>query len=389
MTKLIELTPLADFFFGGEATFGQGQNRHYFVRSNLWPQQTSLLGMLRYELLKSEPIAFDLAKNEVSNEAEATSLIGFNGFDGSRNDAFGIVEGISPVFLLSPEGLPYFLRSRMFLEGMEKTWLEKKPKFQAINLLTEIPKSVSALADSIGYQLMCEKEGEQEAKAYDGKTDFKEMLIGKDSKVPVSEVFIKVNKTGNRKEYDGVSDESGFFKQDFFHLKGGWRFAFIVEFSDDLPKGFGTWRKVQLGAERRLFSLSIGDTTPIFEGIEFKEGSFLHFEKLYPQDPEAINPDLSLVVLLSDAKAEPHINHYADFVSSETIPFRYLNTHLKDPNTLWNQDQAPKSSRYNLLRRGSVFYAKDTQHIENELINAAAFRRIGYNYFKTITVQQI
>ena len=70
MVQLIQLAPLSDFFFGGEATFGQGQNQHYFVRSNPWPQQTTLLGMLRYELLKSAPLAFDLAKDKINFEAK-------------------------------------------------------------------------------------------------------------------------------------------------------------------------------------------------------------------------------------------------------------------------------------------------------------------------------
>ena len=52
-TKLIKLTPLDAFFFGDENTFGM-DNTSYYVRSRKLPQQTSLLGLLRYELLKKK-----------------------------------------------------------------------------------------------------------------------------------------------------------------------------------------------------------------------------------------------------------------------------------------------------------------------------------------------
>lgn len=390
MTQLIELTPLADFFFGGEATFGQGDNRHYFVRSNLWPQQTSLLGMLRYELLKSDPSAFDLATNQIINEGKnAGDLIGRQGFDGSSDATFGIIEGLSPVFLLSPGGTPYFLRSKAFLASSEKTWLQKMPDFHAINLLTKSNKPTK----TEGYQLMRRyknKKSEVIEEPFDGKTDFETRLIGKNGhKLPLDEVFIKVHKTGNRKEYSGETDESGFFKQDMFRLATGWRFAFLVELSKDFPKGFGTERKVQLGAERRLFRLLVKDTTEPFKDITFDkdEITFSGFQKLYGQDTEAIHAELSQVVLISDAKASVTLNQSSDFVSADSVSFRHLNTHFHDPNNLWTQQSHPKSTRYNLLRRGAVFYAKDTTSIETELKQAKAFRRIGYNYFKTIKAQ--
>lgn len=399
MTKLIELTPLADFFFGGEATFGQGENRHYFVRSNLWPQQTSLLGMLRYELLKSEPKAFDLKNDLVTNDAEAEAIIGKQGFDGSTNLSFGIIEGLSPVFLLSPDGMPYFIRSRAFLEQSEKTWLQKMSGFRAANLLADSAKKTKV----DGYQIMRQYKnlkGETVKDSFDGKLDFAQMLmpqVGKpkplfyDKELSPEGVFIKVNKTGNRKEYSGATDESGFFKQDMFRLATGWRFAFLVELLQDFPKGFGASRQVQLGAERRLFRLSAKDLTETFKGIAFdkKENAFTGFQDLYGLDLEAAHDELAQVVLLSDAKATAVINQSADFVSADTIAFRHLNTHLLDPNSLWTLLSHPKSTRHNLLRRGGVFYASDTKTIETELKQAAAFRRIGYNYFKTISNEKI
>ena len=234
MIKLFQLKPLGEFFFGGEATFGPGDNRHYFVRSNLLPQQTSLLGLLRHELLKSDPSVFDLVADRIINPAAAAKLVGSQGFDGITDAPFGIIEGLSPIFLLDQNGTPFFLQARLALKQRERTWLEKKssaePRFRSESLLA------TASAKTTGYQLMTEKlkKGRLVAESYDGKAEFQEMLVGADGRqvslrydpdeAPEG-VFIKIEKTGNRKDYEGASDESGFFKQHMFKLRSGWRFS--------------------------------------------------------------------------------------------------------------------------------------------------------------------
>lgn len=248
MTKLIELTPLSDFFFGGEATFGQDANRHYFVCSNLWPQQTSLLGMLRYEILKSEPLVFDSSQDAITDKTKAAELIGSQGFDGLHEEPFGIIEGLSPVFLLSPDGVPFFLCSQAYLESSTETLLIKglssENGFRAINMLDD-----TTTVSNSGYLLMRRAMAKTSAAPYDGKIEFEETLIGCNGELrPVfvdtqnknSEgVFIRVFKTGNRKEYDGSTDDSGFFKQDFYKLRSGWRFAVLAELNSELPSSFG------------------------------------------------------------------------------------------------------------------------------------------------------
>lgn len=50
---LITLTPMDWFFFGGERTLDDGKSADYISHSNKFPQQSALLGMIRYQLLKS------------------------------------------------------------------------------------------------------------------------------------------------------------------------------------------------------------------------------------------------------------------------------------------------------------------------------------------------
>ena len=40
------------FFFGGERTLDDGKSADYISHSNKFPQQSALLGMIRYQLLK-------------------------------------------------------------------------------------------------------------------------------------------------------------------------------------------------------------------------------------------------------------------------------------------------------------------------------------------------
>ncbi len=393
MIKLIQLRPLGEFFFGGESTFGQGLNQHYYVRSNLLPQQTALLGLLRHELLKSEPKAFDLKTDSITTKEEAGALVGLQGFDGTSDHAYGIIDGISPVMLLNENGTPFFLHTRLALAGCQNSWLEKKSEdalaFQFENLLASSEKKQA------GYQLMCKrvKKGNTVVEPYDDKTDFEEMLIDASGQlIPLhydpeeapNGVFIRVPKTGNRKNYSGASDESGFYKQDMFKLRNGWSFAFLAAFNAGLPAGFGIERNTNFGAERRPFRLNVSDPGQAFAGINFVENAFQNLENLF-SSPHQAPPGLSQVVLLSDASATAALYDQADFAITETIPFRHLLANLRNPNSLWNAGHEPKSRRYNLLRRASVLFTQSPQAIETQLAAALAFRRIGYNYFKTIT----
>jgi hypothetical protein len=136
--KHIRLTPLGTFFFGGENTFGATENRNYFVKSNLMPQQTSLLGLLRLELLRSNPTVFDLKTDKVIDKNAAIELIGGESFDGKQTD-FGCISGLSPVFL-EKEGVPFFLRGKEYVKN-EQAIVEENNTAHFENLLDANAKS--------------------------------------------------------------------------------------------------------------------------------------------------------------------------------------------------------------------------------------------------------
>ena len=120
----ITLTPLDTFFFGGETTFGQDAGANYFAVSNRFPQQTTLLGLLRHQILMQND-AFPLPN------ANATDLIGENSFDAEMKHSFGSIKHLSPI-VMQKAGKDYFVRSREFvLVENEET---KKDETQALTL---------------------------------------------------------------------------------------------------------------------------------------------------------------------------------------------------------------------------------------------------------------
>jgi CRISPR-associated protein Cmr3 len=377
--QFITLAPLSDFFFGNERTFGM-DNSHYYAKSDKFPQQTSLLGMLRYELLKSSPTLFDIAQDKVTHAKQAADLIGTNGFGDQYDFAYGIIEGISPVFLLNPDGVPFFVSGSIVLKDSEATKIRAATDFRAYNLLR--PES------KVEQPFLIERTKGGKASPYDGKVDFEQQLAGSDgSIIDMDKVFHTVQRTNNRKRYDGQTDDAGFFKQDLYRLATGWKFGFLAAFNQPDHTRLGNSRLVHLGAERRHFRMEIQDAQPVerFKAITVEEGVFQNFGNLYGGKKMEGTDPIWQTILLSDAYAPPAVYDTALLAYTSKASFRHLNTHLKDPNDVFKKDKPlPKSSRYTLMARGGSLFSNESTAIETHLAEANAFQRIGYNYFKTL-----
>lgn len=139
---LVRLKPIDTYFFGGKNTFGEGDNKTYLVESRAFPQQTTLLGMIRQEIL----ILKDIYKENWSNYSKydretgkkyktlMENNIGKNSFSingGQQN--FGIIKGLSPVFLAKNNQFFFKLPLDFGLEFEKKksgkSYLNKRRKF--------------------------------------------------------------------------------------------------------------------------------------------------------------------------------------------------------------------------------------------------------------------
>ena len=152
---------------------------------------------------------------------------------------------------------------------------------------------------------------------------------------------------------------------------------------------FETSRHVQLGAERGMFLLET--QTPKgkhFANISSDGNAFSGFETLYGQEyPKS--KTLGGLALLSDCWLDSQLKPEPEFAMSKTVSFRHLNnTHLRDPNELWTANSAPKSLRYNMFQRGSVFFSANPSKHQDQIQSLESFRRIGYNYCITFEKNQ-
>ena len=103
----VELKPLEPYFFAGEKSFGFGKKKkqsynNYFIRSELFPTQTTLLGTIRYLILKKYNL---LTTKDYSNEKEQEKYVGKSSFQiGQKNQSYGMIERLSPLFILNEKG---------------------------------------------------------------------------------------------------------------------------------------------------------------------------------------------------------------------------------------------------------------------------------------------
>ncbi|MBR2025235.1 MAG: hypothetical protein IKA02_05455 [Clostridia bacterium] len=99
---LIKLTPWEPYFFGNEKSFKYpgtkiGGSNQYFIKSELLPAQTSILGLLRYILLPVKKDFKEYTNEDKKINAETVGEFSFK--YGNKND-FKKIHGISSVFLM-------------------------------------------------------------------------------------------------------------------------------------------------------------------------------------------------------------------------------------------------------------------------------------------------
>ena len=385
---LIKLKPIGKYFFGGDMTFEVGDKSNkdynskyssYIIVSNKFPQQTSLLGMLRYLLLTKSPEVFSLVKNQITNKSDAANIIGQTSFsvipdhklDEKQDSRFGKIVSIGPCFLLHEYSKE---------DGLVEEYFHSAPKdFQ---LMVSFKDGLEAYYNgnalkvpSIRYKVKKEQpDGEKkiEIVKYSSKAEFDTIYIsGNGSTIKEDEVFIKDTRIGINKSYEGKTshDDKGYYKQISYRLKDGFSFAFVAEVDFDLSRCQN--ELVSLGADGSKFSLSAsllsdGFQTPHYpNGITLVEGAYR-------------------VILLSDSLLDTEDLKKACFNISGSIPFRFLKTDVNCENYNVLGGTVKRSTRkYYLYEKGSVFYfenEKSANEFVEQVVSKEEFHQIGYNY---------
>ncbi|MEZ4885618.1 MAG: type III-B CRISPR module-associated Cmr3 family protein [Chitinophagales bacterium] len=383
----IRLTPLDKYFFGGEVTFGaDGAGSNYLVHSNRYPQQTSILGVLRKELLIQNGLLEDRFKSQLLEDqfkdqlltdkptkADITALIGEKGFrlESKSRANFGVIEAISPVFLHSKEGIYLQIPA-------DQGW--------HFSLL----KGHSLMKESKG-QIPClkQKEGDKWLNFSEkkGLKDFLQCVDKEIQQEPNKKMFVEKSQIGIKKNLSGNTEKNAFYKQTFYTLKDSFAFGCYVTLSDGEKLKDGLDTIVEMGAERSGFRMEVKkvtDTTLAFDP-----------KVLTGELSNSSAPTTQRIVLLSDAYiGEKDIFKHCHFALTDTTPFRYIQTSVDKTSKYYNlrdwdidEEEIPQlSEKYNLLKRGSVLYVDKSElhEVEKVLKGFEQFRQIGYNQYQVL-----
>ena len=367
---LVKLTPLDYFFFGGENTFGgrDGSQSNYLVRSQYYPQQTALLGLVRHQLLLQNGL---LVNDQITNHQEAALLIGERSFYHSEgaNPSFGAIRSLTGLMYARRDDF-YFPAGRTYGYDPDTNTLKKLKLTQQAGLpLLKDYSEKGGVLNLLG------------AKGKNKLMTYEEHLLEN-----IDSCYLSKRQQGIHKNYQGKTEEKAYFIQTVFKLTSDCAFAFVVELATTVP---GTSKPVQLqsqrmvrfGGEQSTFRMEV---TP-FQGEVEKQYPVYEADAHYHQ-----------IILLSDAYLPEYVpGQSAYFANTAITDFRCLQTevrHTSNYATLGAKSSASqrpvyKSKKLSLLQRGSVFYGKDHQSLESlaaSLEKETAFRTIGYNQYVTV-----
>ena len=350
----ITLTPVDKFFFGNGMTFAiKGQDRDfenqyvsYIIESSIFPQQTSLVGMLRFLILRNA--GDDVFRNgQIVDKTKAMKLIGNRSFMVNKDNDFKTIKGLGHI------------RIRRTANGQTSD-LEYAPLF----------KELSFEHSSIGsYNLHDVCIPSLTKDEYNAKKGINAALTDGVKQFEFDDIFIKDRRVGiNRDINTGKVNDGALFKQisyRFNNTEAHYCFVFDAEIEDHLPFESYKGQIVAVGGDNSQFV--IGITKDV-------------------QTNNNINPYDKAVWLLSPTFLTRAEAKRAKFAVTRLVPFRFLKSEM-DKVTSYNvlSKELVRSEKYELYAPGSVFYFEDEtqkQEFINVIESKKDFRKIGYNEYK-------
>ncbi|GHU75953.1 CRISPR-associated protein Cmr3 [Bacteroidia bacterium] len=368
MKYLITLTPTGKFYFGGDNTFEVAGNDlyskdtfgSYIVASNCFPQQTSLLGMLRF-LLLSNSDAFDKNLQEItkSNKDKAKELIGQKSFHIGESNNFGKIESIGTCFIR---------------RGHENFFPAPKDFQLRVNFSQITDGKFNGAGRKIPTICYWDKK-ENKIEDYMAKFHSENLFVSENHTIKFDGIFIEDRRIGiDRDVKTGIVEDGALYKQISYRLRNGYCFAFTAEIADNYKFEQHNDSTVQIGGDNSNFLLNI---EKIETGVDVK------YKKKY----EKLNDNLSdfhkVTLTANTFLAKDEIDF--DFAIAEILPFKFLQTSVNTTNYYITSKEVTKSDKFELFANGSVFYfqsAEKMQKFKNSINKYEAdFQKIGYNLF--------
>ncbi|MDE7313792.1 MAG: hypothetical protein K2N87_19575 [Eubacterium sp.] len=344
MNQLVKIIPLEPYAFGtdqkfcypGEKSTGK---ESYFVRSRTIPEQTTILGMLRFLVLKQRGLLHSDFQYTEDEKQDIARCIGPESFQfGKEKQDFGCIHGISPVFLMDREG--HYLVKNPFHNT------EKKKGYQPMMM------SDKKVETSFG-EIRLPKKGE-----YDAKTGHATGYYHLSNGSIHQDLFTSVLVPGNRKN-NKISDDDSFFKKEFFVLKKGYCFAVFVD-ADDL-------------FQTDTVSMGMGGNTFLVTSEKDRQDDLDKcVKKAFAGAEHTGTEKEAWFYALSDLVVQHQIQDVKTFCIVEQKQMRNLTTDYSAQS--WLRKLALRGYQRNIIQSGSVFFESCSLHLGNE-----NDKQIGYN----------
>lgn len=357
------------------------------VQSKKFPQQTSILGMLRKEVLVKLGIYKANWSYNKDEKDKINKLIGKESFKNIKEyekQEFGVIKNISPIFISLKEGLNsqkelYLMSMPMDHKKSERVKKNNKEEVKVNKSYTPFEMQLECDSYYFGQKQCNNIKIPSDYYGKDGVSyDF--VTINKDKKLILSDnifkseknIGIKLNKHHkteddslfrvNRYKFNDINNEDDKKYRDI-------KFIFSVEISNDI--NMDKHRNiVTLGGEGTSFS------------IYFRKDDKLNIisdAKRFFKPSEGSNK----IILLSDTFISKEVyEKYCSYSIATITDFRCLVTDYKKTNK--HYDKFTRSTeKYSLLNKGSVLYTKDSRDYEalTKAIKKEKMQNIGYNHF--------
>lgn len=226
--------PLDTYFFGAENVIPGTDTTNYILKSLAFPRPSTVLGILRYLLLYSNPNLFD--GQTITNKIEAAKRIGEKTFDPLSPDFdMGIIHKIGPLHLIRYQPIPSnrFEKTAMFQAGIRTPEIRFNDKLEFIG----------------GYANW--KEKDYKSQDSDGLVFGTEN--GTREYLNAENIFLQRFLTNNHKQK--TDREDAFYKTQFRMLAPEYAFCVEMDLLENiqLPETL----HLKMGGENRLFRFAI------------------------------------------------------------------------------------------------------------------------------------
>jgi CRISPR-associated protein (Cas_Cmr3). len=339
--------------------------------------------MLRFLILSNNKILFSISNNKIiADKDEVQEEIGENSFHLNNRDYskidFKKIHSLSPCFLQRKTNTDWV---NLFCSSLDYDL--KKVSLEKGQSLLETKSNYIPVID--GY------------KAKDGLKTF---YLGDNLPLEESKLFAEDVRIGINKDYSGKTQDNAFYKQIFYRLADKYKKAKDNEelMSQKLRFAFYAMLDYNFDKEKYIVSLGADNSRFILQAQCIEENTQT---KCLTEDLKRLLPGNyfktdnfdchSKIMLLSDAFLEKQDIEDCIFSINDTVCFRFLISSVNTENyyRFTGEKRLKRSNKkYNLYRKGSVFYfdnEKSLEAFEKALQTKERFYQIGYNYyFKTI-----